>query len=68
MKAGRYHSKKTLESGRPDTLTRVEIRRALDQLIVRGRVIEMPLPEHMKRGGRKAYLTTADLAKCGEVG
>ena len=68
VRAGRYHTKNTLESGRPDSVTRTELRQAVDQLIVRSRVVEMSLPEQMKHGGRKAYLTTADLAKCGEVG
>jgi hypothetical protein len=63
---GRKHSRKSLEADAPINIPRAALRRALDQLMVRGRVIEAPLPPEDCQGGRKNYLTTP--ARCGEVG
>lgn len=57
LKLKRYHSKNTLESLAQNLkLTRTELRAALSELAISGRVSEKELPDDLKRGGRKAYL------------
>ena len=55
LKMGRKHSRRTVESA-IDSLTRAEIRKALDSLIVQGRIIERDLPKDKRIGQRKTYL------------
>lgn len=63
---GHKHSKNSLEADAPKGISRATLRKAVDQLIVRGRVLEVPLPPDECQGGRKTYLTTS--ARFGEVG
>lgn len=55
LKFGRKHTKATIETSL-DSMTRAEIRAALNMLFVQGRIVEMDLPKADRQGGRKTYL------------
>lgn len=42
------------------SLTRVELRHALAELRISGRIIEAPMPRNQRQGGRKTFLCPAD--------
>lgn len=65
LKAGRKHSRRTIESA-IDSLTRAEIRKALDALSVQGRVVERDLPKAERVGQRKTYLSAGEF-NCAEI-
>lgn len=57
IRQGRYHSKNTLEALIKDLrMTRDELRTALTELGLSGRLTERELPDGRKQGGRKTYL------------
>jgi hypothetical protein len=59
LQQGRKHTKKTLESALEGTLSRNQVRKALDALIVSNLVIMPELPKDEQQGARKRYLATA---------
>lgn len=69
VKAGVYHTQKTLEDCKDRvSLRRNELRAAISTLTASGQVVETPLPDHLKQGGRKFYLCPSNLANApGEV-
>jgi hypothetical protein len=59
-----FHTRNTLEAQTTIIgMTRAEIREALGILQARGRVVEAPLPQAMRKGGRQTFLCPANLAK-----
>ena len=63
VKAGHYHSKKSLEESMAKyNLSRAAVRSAVERLIAYGRVVMADLPKGVGKGGWKTYLTTAKLA------
>lgn len=60
LSQGRHHTQTTLEAYADQLgMTRTTLRAALTELRVSGRVIEQPLPQDQRQGGRKAYLHPA---------
>jgi hypothetical protein len=64
-----YHTQKTLEAQAAVLgMSRAEIREALGLLQARTRVINAPLPQQLRQGGRQTFLCPVNLAKdFGEV-
>jgi RecA-family ATPase len=56
---GRRHSLRSLEADAPGGLRRSELRRAVEMLMARGRVVLSDLPADERHGGRKKFLSTA---------
>lgn len=66
----RFHTQKTLEEQAGIMgLARQAIREALSELRISGRIIDAPMPEGLRHGGRKSYLSPPDnlAAPFGEV-
>jgi RecA-family ATPase len=74
LKRERYYTRNDLEKKREGSLqmTRSELRVAITDLEVSGRVCSADLPEHLKQGARKNYLAVrnfaGDTTTSGEVG
>jgi RecA-family ATPase len=63
VSAGKYHSQKTLEDVAEDIgMSRTALRRALSGLRARMEVYDADLPEDLRKGGRKTYLSPSNLA------
>jgi RecA-family ATPase len=60
---GRYHTQRSLEDGQLETLgmARKALREALAELEVSNRLATYDLPDHLKQGGRKHYLSPRDM-------
>ncbi|MGH8628499.1 MAG: AAA family ATPase, partial [Gammaproteobacteria bacterium] len=54
LRQERYHTKTSLEES--NILPQKKLRQVLSELIVSGRVVEVPLPETMRHGRRQTYL------------
>ena len=66
--AGVHHNRTSLETAVPGVV-RAEARRAINQLIARGRIKEAELPKHEQAKSRKTYLiTSADFGRLSENG
>lgn len=63
IKAGVHHTQKTITDSRDRlSLSRDRLRLALATLMASGQVVEQPLPDNLKKGGRKTYLCPTNLA------
>jgi len=55
--AERYWTRRQLDGATTElSMTRTEIRRAIDELMISSRVIEVPLPPGLRQGSRTTYL------------
>jgi hypothetical protein len=61
-----HHTQKTITDSRDKlSLSRDRLRLALATLMASGQVVEQPLPDSLKKGGRKTYLCPSNLADDG---